>query len=198
MRNWLADKTIIVCHSPQFVFVKAPRTGGTSIFQGALQRQMGLDLWTRSSNEDEFLHWVENTSVLWHGYDSFTVVRNPYDRVVSIYMYAIRARMEGVSFRDFVLNFAKYDEDPFVAFHRRSCFEHVYNGHWAVVSRNFKFETLTEDFHRFCEDKGLPKVELPHISKTDRGHYREYYDDETREAVAAEYAKDLRMFGYQF
>ena len=61
-----------------------------------------------------------------------------------------------------------------------------------------RFENLQEDFDAFCDKVNIPRQVLPHKNKSDRKHYTEYYDTESRELVEQLFAKDLEYFGYKF
>ena len=63
-----------------------------------------------------------------------------------------------------------------------------------------RYENLQEDFNSVLEKLNLPKTTLGHVnkSKTSSKHYSEFYDDETRQIVEAEYSKDLVNFDYYF
>ena len=68
-----------------------------------------------------------------------------------------------------------------------------------IIDHIARFESLQQDFDEVCERLRLPRVELPHHRKSERTRdYRQYYDDETAEAVATMYQKDVEAFGYQF
>jgi hypothetical protein len=62
-----------------------------------------------------------------------------------------------------------------------------------------RLETFDRDVAVVREHLGLAPVEaVPHLNKSPHAHYREYYDDRTREHVARVFAVDIEEFGYEF
>lgn len=63
-----------------------------------------------------------------------------------------------------------------------------------------RFESLEQDFRFVCGQIGFEPSKLLNVNPTtvkDR-HYSTYYNDETRELVAARYADDIERYGYNF
>lgn len=44
---------------------------------------------------------------------------------------------------------------------------------------------------------GFPPIDLPHLLKSRRSHYKSFFTDDTIEMVAKRYAKDIKLFGYE-
>jgi hypothetical protein len=62
-----------------------------------------------------------------------------------------------------------------------------------------RLETFDRDVAVVRERLGLPPVEaVPHVNRSKHGHYRDYYNDRTREHVARIFAMDVEEFGYEF
>lgn len=133
------------------------------------------------------------------GYLKFSFVRNPWDRMLSLYFYKIKKfaasdpKWNGVNitFKDFLRKVAlkqmsvsqpqlDYFKDP------------------ELMTFIGRFENLQQDFDIICDKIGIPYQQLPNTNTTKHKHYTEYYDDETREIVAEKYAKDIEYFGYEF
>lgn len=152
------------------------------------------------------------------GFFKFSFVRNPWERILSEYRY--RNYFQHRSFRDFVLNKLPkpgWDDQ----------YRHVMPQYDMLHDRNGKlmvdfvgrFETLQQDFDRVCERLGISDSVLPHRNRSDKksrglkrkirnalylnGENRltaleEFYDEETRAAVAEYYRHDIEAFGYRF
>jgi hypothetical protein len=125
---------------------------------------------------------------------SFTVCRNPWDRLVSTFNWQ---GAQG-SFRDF----AQWASET-VATGRelagRNC--HLRPQIDFIDTRlSFlgRFETLATDVQHIFAEIGLPSIELARSGATGRGHYADYYDDYTRDLVRRTYEADLDFFKYVF
>jgi hypothetical protein len=122
-------------------------------------------------------------------YFKFSFTRNPWGRMVSSWLYLKK-------------NNNTYNQLSFVDWLKSG------KG-WKGVEMNTldfakgcdfigKFENLQEDFGHICNIVGITEQQLPHLNKTSHKHYTEYYDNESREIVAEQYAKDIEYFGYKF
>ncbi|HSL71875.1 MAG TPA: sulfotransferase family 2 domain-containing protein, partial [Longimicrobiales bacterium] len=60
-----------------------------------------------------------------------------------------------------------------------------------------RFENLKTDFAEVCARIGC-EATLPHLKKSERGNFRQYYDDATRAIIARWFARDIETFGYRF
>jgi len=152
------------------------------------------------------------------GFFKFSFVRNPWDRILSEYRY--RNYLHHRSFRDFVLN--KIPEPGWGDMYRHVMpqYDMLYDRQGnLLVDFVGRFESLQQDFDRVCRHLEITGSQLPHRNKSDkksRGLKRkirnfvfrngenqcrdlaDFYDDDTRAAVARYYRKDIEMFGYTF
>jgi hypothetical protein len=133
---------------------------------------------------------------IWQDYFTFSFVRNPWDRVISWIFYRDkRWKLYGGKINPSII---KQELEQFKCFHRNTFNNLLSLDDASEIDFIGKFENLQQDFNTVCDKIGIPQQELPHVNKTNRKHYTEYYDDETREIVAQKYAKDIEYFGYKF
>jgi len=148
---------------------------------------------------------------------SFAFVRNPWSRLVSEYLY----RDYRCSFKDFVLkHFPRVSDDDYTK--GFDGYRHVMPQADFLIDEHGKlavdfigrFENLADDFSTLTTQLVGESLRLPHRNKTEikglsklisrlkpktaKPHYREYYDRETRDAVAQLYKTDIELFKYDF
>lgn len=61
-----------------------------------------------------------------------------------------------------------------------------------------KAEDMQASYDAVCARIRIPSAPLGHVNRSQRGDYREYYDQQLIDGVAKVYARDLEMFDYQF
>ena len=130
-------------------------------------------------------------------YFKFTIVRNPWDKMVSQYFFnGHKWTPEGTSFKEYIRMFGNGTQvSTFSPFHLPYISD--INGN-IIVDYIGYFEKLQESFDIVCHEVGLPIVKLPHHKKSKHQDYRELYDDESKDIVFRRFKKEIEMFGYQF
>jgi len=185
-----------------------PKAAGTSI-------KRVLDL--PGGGHPNWQYFEKTFPEKWATYRKFTVVRNPWDRVVSAFAYAQMSQShwhgEGkAKHPDFdTLAGKSFAQCVRILTSDRTLLKHE-SWHpqylWMVGTEDGKLiskvdqilscENLADDFSKLC---ALWKIEcdpLPQMNRSERGSYRSYYDEETRDLVARHYAVDIGLFKYSF
>ena len=137
----------------------------------------------------------------WDDYYKFCFVRNPFDRVVSEYIWVTKTRkLKGLSFSDFV----KALKDPY----ENTGIVNPNFNNWPmytindklVVDRVARFENLSEDFNSIAEEIGLEiNGKLPHAKNNlRRFDYRSWYSTDDKVVVKELFEKEINQFNYEF
>ena len=133
----------------------------------------------------------------WQRCWKFAVVRNPWDRMVSLYSF-LRERghiQMHIGFRFWLLAKPKLPS--------RSRKKSVPQSRWffdgdrQIVDSVFRFENLDE-LRKALSGHLVQPIIFYSYKKTDHGDYREYYDAKTRAWVNTVYEEDIERFGYVF
>ena len=137
-------------------------------------------------------------------YFKFTIVRNPWDRILSFYLNKIHGKDV------YTENYSSFSEcktlrdtiSILMTKNLKDCDVHYQLQIECFPSDNIdfigRFENLQHDFNIICDKIGIPRQQLPHKNKSKHKSYTEYYDEETKSIVAEKYAKDIEYFGYKF
>lgn len=133
---------------------------------------------------------------LFDSYFKFAVIRNPWDRCVSRYVYfkKINKKYKELSFKEFLEQQQKLDHIS----QARFIFDECGNN---LLDKLIKFENLEDDLKIITDKLSIPvATEISHAnSSRHKDDYRKYYtNDELIELVAKNAAKDIDYFGYSF
>jgi hypothetical protein len=183
---------IVVSPKHKFIYMKPPRTGGTSIQRNFLESQFD-DLLNPKDHAEQLGEWIANTDDgMLSEYFVFSVTRNPWDRLLSASKYF------GIPLPKFIENWNTYQEIDQVRVHTRPISFHTHYQGRQFVDRLCRFEALQADMNLVCDRLGIARSRLPFANATRHDHYSKYYKEDAIEFVRNFYALDIKYFGYEF
>jgi hypothetical protein len=215
----------MISHSKKCIFVEVPRTGSTSVRNLiGMSATPHLNIWQiRSqmcgqwSHEQRFLprlysafnllrseaKRIEAGERRFYAYYKFGFVRNPWDRVVSLYFRPQRESLrERMSFEDFVMSIKYSSATCYHPVPHRNQLDWFVNPDGEVlVDFIGRFERIEEDWSKIAAQLGLQGLRLPHKNQKlgSRKHYSEMYTrPEMIEAVREVFRVDIEAFNYEF
>lgn len=206
-----------------YVFIHIPKTGGTSLALALEARAMKDDMMLgdtpKARRRRRRLAGKATAGRLWkhstladieglvpdedlRGLFAFTLVRNPWDRMVSYYHW-LRAQ----SFDHMAVKLAKqYDFSAFVTHPHSIATQRRHPARRYMLHADgveqcaayIRLEHFAQDARPLFDHLGFT-LTLPHENRSGRhADYRRYYDDPARDAVAEACAEDIARFGYCF
>lgn len=221
----------MIAHDYRAMFVHVPKTAGQSV-EMAFLNLAGLSweergAFTLRQNQDraigptalahllaaEYVALGHMEQAAFDSYFKFSFVRNPWDRLVSEYLYRkadgrmpfSRFVREGLALTDIHLDRTR---------HMLPQTDYLYDDEGRLlVDFVGRFETLQRDFAQVAKRLDLPELELPHRNmsrptpslwqrlfgkRRARQPYQTYYTESLREQVAEHYTTDIERFGYAF
>jgi sulfotransferase famil protein len=204
----------MISHSRRFIFIHIPRTSGTSI-ESALKRHGGIVRSGFKNFHSIYFKHAKAKSVqrmLGEEYDAyfrFTVVRNPWDWIVSNYEFNRGLHIpfvEGTGYpvRGEVPEWAKDQTFPdwfkwwIQNFSPNQSSMLVGKDGELLVEYIMRFENIEEDFRKLCRRIEVPYHPLTHEKKSTRKNFREYYDADLKRLVESHLSEDIQRFGYRF
>jgi chondroitin 4-sulfotransferase 11 len=181
-----------------FIFIHINKTAGTSI-----GKAIGLPIKDHLTAREVIARIGVDK---WNMAYKFTVVRNPWDKVVSHYEYRrkknkTKIATRNVSFPSWVKMTYGENKDTFYYNNPKSFQPQVdwlKDDHGNILMDYvIRFESINDDFNYVKGIIGLDGS-LPHLNASKRASYQSYYDDDARLVVARWFHEDIEEFGYRF
>ena len=179
-----------------FIFIHINKTGGTSV-----EKAFGIPLQHKTALEKK--KYLGDSK--WYSKFSFAFVRNPWDKVVSHYSYRYKTNQTGLADEEIDFNHwvklaylkkdTKYYDNPKMFMPQKDWI----SDESGEILVNFvgRFESFESDFNKICAKLDVSS-NLPHLKKSNRSHYKNYYNQESTEIVRNFFRKDIEHFGYKF
>jgi hypothetical protein len=157
------------------------KTGGTSIEQV---------FWGKPIHKHKGAGFHKLNHKEWDNYFKFTFVRNPWDRICSLWWnrqyYPPRKQPPAIlPFNEWVNKWFLHPKKRRKGHPQPSQLKRISCNGKIELDFIGRFENLQNDFNIVCDKIGIKRITLPHHfaerSPSDRKPYTEYYDEETKE-----------------
>jgi hypothetical protein len=146
------------------IFIHIPRTGGTVLKWCLNDKIQNLEYIQKQGHA--FARLRKQNVGDWERRYKFTIIRNPWERAVSLYYKSLKSKTFAEWLQETDLDQEHYfcDLDGSI-----------------LVNDIFRYEHLAESVHTICERAGWPQFTLNRIvNETEHGHYSEYFTEENK------------------
>jgi len=214
---------MIISLGRKYIFVHAPKTAGTSMALALEARAMKDDIMLgdtpKAVKRRKRLKDVQARGRLWkhstladidglideaqlEGLFAFTLVRNPWDRMVSYYHWLQKQSFDHAAVTlAGSLNFQDFAQHPRIVSSFQATPARFYMTDASGVERcnaYIRIEHFAEDAKPLFEHLGF-ELALEHVNQSSRDqNYQSYYCAASRAAVEKACAEDIERFGYRF
>jgi len=198
LRHIIREKAICIKqkYCADFIFIHINRTAGHSI---------GKALGCPFEHKTALEKIQELGRESWDAKFTFAFVRNPWDKAVSHYHYRIATNQTGLQTNP--ISFAEWIKLAYDLHDPRYYDKEKYfmpqlkwlRDNQGKILVNFigRFEQLEGDFASLCKTLNRT-ASLPHIGRTERTHYRDYYDRASQEIIGRCFKEDIEYFEYRY
>jgi len=197
----------MISHKLKFIFIHIPKTSGNSLsllLRDCLDNRViqqsspmgikqGIDIIceiNKTSIKHEDIRYYEK--LYGHkikDYFKFTIVRNPYDRILSFYFWAKGNQ--------------NFNRNEFIHFIKKSTSHHPKDiNQYSYISKEFHivhYENLIDELKQIRFFQGKCSFDnYPHLnaSSNRKVNQRRIYDEELKDLVYHKFKKDFELFGY--
>lgn len=197
------------------IFIHIPKNAGTSIYKTYFDDGTGRGRFFGHHNWNKYSNQITNK---WKSYTTFSVVRNPWDRVVSNYVYARKEESYwhnainpeksemGKHFDYDTLKSKSFSEaveiiDELEHQGWRPQYPYICDGDLNIkVDYVIKMEKLDEGMKEMFEEENIDveyEMSEKNVTRGNR-NCENWYDEKTRRKVAEYYKTDINLFNYLF
>ena len=205
---------MLVSHKYKFIFIKTHKTAGSRLEAYLLPfcKEDGIiDTRKFQSHRPAYSAKEMVGEAVWNSYTKICPVRNPWDKMVSLYFWRTRKRPfyyhllrlirgkhprpleQRVSFEELIIRKKQRNNlDKRIMFISEDWEDYFF----------IRYEHLHEDLELLCQNIGIPydpnKLPQKKVGYRDGKDYRKYYNETTRKIVADAFKEEIEKFDYSF
>jgi len=204
---------MLVSNINRFITIDIPKTATRSLRETLLGDlcffgKTGRQHFTARQAKVYMVSYLKNSnsSLTWDDYYKYSVVRNPWDRAVSLFSYYLDSITPGMK-QKWGLFFEEDNikEDFCSLLKKRTRFndaqeKYIINSEGDImVDQVANFDNLQEEFNIFCEKVGIEKRKLRHSNKKKYKVTKEYLlNQESVDIIADREKFVIDLMGYNF
>lgn len=212
----------MISHKEKIIFIHIPKCAGSSVemffgvkpFKWSQPNYENLTGWCpkrkihlQHATAEQLLELDLIDEETWNNYFKFAIVRNPWSRAVSDYLWINGTTPFKVSFKNYLSAKGRYGRvlsDTSIKEYRG---DHLWPQNEFItldgeiaVDKVIKIENLKQEFAQLAEDRGFKSITLPHDKKAKKPykHYSHFYRDIEIEMLKQKFEDDIKIFNYKF
>ena len=178
----------MICYTHKFLFYHHGKCAGTSIKNAVKKSLPHLRKELRGTisghiSLSEMYELIREEGHNPKDYFKFTIVRNPWDRLVSWYYHWNKIHENQMDFESFAIE----REMPYRSLDK--------------MDYIMQFENLRRDWTRLCRKINIERTGLPHVqysTNRPKRNYQDYFSAKTKKIVAERHKEVIEMFDYKF
>jgi len=192
----------MISHEYKCIFIHPPRNGGKSIEKALF----GVAPVPGSADHTSIRQWQRKLNKeLFDSYFKFVFVRNPWDRLASVYHHRLSFLSSHPKYKKVrgYLNLNSFDEFIKACHPKKgplrsqSCYILKHGGNIGVDFIG-RLENYEEDWQKVCEKLNVGNILLPHLNKSLHKKYWKYYNEDLIKIVGEKFEIDIKLFNYKF
>jgi len=227
----------VISHKHKFIYTRVAKSGSTSIIESFVPGYVktktgwfipvemtapGHNQWSYDRQHIPLYHMKKHCEpVIYETYFKFAFARNPYDRLVSSYLYT-KDWYNHYECMDKYSTFKQFVTDIFVEHKDETCRSKYGPQYEFVKGSDYvgRYEKLQQHYDHVCHILNVPQKNLPVENRVypwrwstvhnrytkfhqenplpPRAHYSAYYDTDTKRLIDNIFQQDIELYQYSY